>query len=161
MEREKVTVLVVEDDRLSAELIKRLLARADVADFAVEHVERLAEGLARLAAPGIDLVLLDLMLPDAEGLEAVRRVCSAHPEVAVVVITALGCDLAVDAIRECAQDYLVKGRFSGEELVRAVRFAVERHKVKVRFQGVHAALRQATQTVSRLDALEGQVREKK
>src|SRR4051794_11780799 len=140
MERERVTVLLVEDDRFSAELIKSLLARAEDAAFAVERAETLAEGLARLDTPGIDLVLLDLMLPDGQGLEVVQRVCSAHPELPVVVITGLEDDAAaVAAIRECAEDYLVKGRFDGKALARAVRFAIERHKVKQGFQGVQAA----------------------
>ena len=161
MGREKITVLLIEDERVSAELVRHLLEGAEDADFAVEHVTTLAGGLARLASPGVDVVLLDLLLPNGEGLEVVRRVCSEHPEVPVVVITGLeDSETALAAIRECAQDYLVKGQFDARDLIRAVRFAIERHKVKVRFQGVYAALQEAAQTVGQLQALDERVRKK-
>jgi signal transduction histidine kinase len=94
-------------------------------------VDRLAPGLARLAADGIDAVLLDLNLPDSQGLDTFRRTHTQAPAVPIVVLTGLHDEaLAVKAVREGAQDYLVKGEVEGSLLVRALRYAMERKRAE-------------------------------
>jgi diguanylate cyclase (GGDEF)-like protein/PAS domain S-box-containing protein len=116
-------VLLVEDNPGDAVLGLRALTAHD---FAVEHVETVAAALARLATGDIDCVVLDLDLPDARGLDGLDRLLSAHPRLAVVVLTGHGEELGAAAVRVGAQDYLTKRTLDGELLRRAVRYAVER-----------------------------------
>ena len=126
MEGSTIRVLLVEDDESDAMLVKRALGEASRDRFHVERVDRLEVGLERLADSGIDVVLLDLALPDARDMEAFVRVREVAPEVPVVVLS--GTDdrrLAAQAVSE-GQDYLVKGHLDPESLARAVRYAIER-----------------------------------
>jgi two-component system cell cycle response regulator len=120
-----IKVLLVEDDDADTVLVKRALAEASRDQFDVEFVEGLNDGLGRLAAGGIDVVLLDLTLPDARGTEGFERVREAAPEVPVVVLTGEDERLAAHVVGE-GQDYLVKGQFDPKNLARAVRYAIER-----------------------------------
>ena len=125
--RSAVSVLLIEDDPGDARLVRALLERGN--GYRLEHVGRLAEGLARLAGGGVDLVLLDFSLPDGFGLDAFRALSAAHPDVPVIVLTGLDDDaLALHAVAEGAQDYLVKREVDGRLLTRAIRYAVERHR---------------------------------
>ncbi|HEV8632433.1 MAG TPA: EAL domain-containing protein [Thermoanaerobaculia bacterium] len=129
-EQRTVSVLLIEDDPGDARLIRLLLSRAR--GCALEHVQRLAEGLERLAAGGIDVVLLDFSLPDSRGIESFRALRDAHPEVAVIVLTSLDDDdVALLAVTEGAQDYLVKRDVDTRLLPRAVRYAAERHRAEL------------------------------
>ncbi len=120
-------VLLVEDNPLEAELVAELLRRWRHDTFELEHVERLADALVRLEQGGIDAVLLDFSLPDSAGLATYRRVHAAAPRVPVVILTNLDDeDVAGSAVREGAQDYLIKRELDTAVLVRAVRYAVER-----------------------------------
>jgi len=93
---------------------------------------RLADARAHLIAAGADCVLLDLSLPDAEGLETVEVVLATAPEVPIVVLSGLQDDrVTMAALKEGAQDYLVKGQLNGELLWRAIRYAVERKRAEV------------------------------
>jgi len=123
-------VLMIEDDPADARLIALLLARGEP-DCRAERCDRLSLGLERLAAGGVDVVLLDFSLPDASGLDAFRALHAAHPEVAVVVLTSLDDDaLAVQAVAEGAQDWLVKRHVDARLLTRAIRYAHERQRVQ-------------------------------
>jgi len=96
-----------------------------------ESVPRLTEALARLATGGIDLVLTDLGLPDSQGLATFRELRQAAPDLAIIVVTVSDDqEMAVAAVREGAQDFLVKGQISGNLLVRAVRYAIERKRTE-------------------------------
>jgi diguanylate cyclase (GGDEF)-like protein/PAS domain S-box-containing protein len=124
------SVLMIEDDPGDARLVRALLASAR--DCVLEHVDRLEAGLARLAQGGIDVVLLDFSLPDSRGIESFRAVREAHPAVAVIVLTSLDDDdLALSAVAEGAQDYLVKRDVDERLLARAVRYAYERHRAEL------------------------------
>ncbi|MCL4836627.1 MAG: EAL domain-containing protein [Thermoanaerobaculia bacterium] len=125
-----VTALLIEDDPGDAELIRQLLARGEPA-CRTEVRPRLATGLARLAEGGVDVVLLDFSLPDSVGLASFRALRDAHPEVPVLVLTSLDDDaMAVRAVAEGAQDYLVKQHVDGRLLGRALRYAIERHRIQ-------------------------------
>lgn len=123
-------ILLVEDNLGDARLVREMLAEAGVNKFNLKHVERLGEALQHLNEDNLDVVLLDLSLPDAHGLNTVTRMHTVAPNVPIVVFT--GSDdeaLAVQAVREGAQDYLVKGQMDGNLLLRAMRHAIERHQL--------------------------------
>jgi signal transduction histidine kinase len=127
---EPIRLLLVEDDPNDALLLRRMLGGVRAARFALTHVERMALALARLADERFDVVLLDLSLPDSHGLETFSRVDAAAPTVPVVVLSGLSDEaVSVSAVQKGAQDYLVKGQVTGEVLVRAVRYAIERHRM--------------------------------
>ena len=91
------------------------------------HVGRMSEAEKHLAEHAVDIILLDLGLPDAQGLEAVRRAHAAAPRVPLVVLTGLDDEsLAAQALQEGAQDYLIKGQIETRGLLRALRYAIER-----------------------------------
>jgi len=129
MARSHLTVLLIEDNSGDARLIELALAEAGGDDIRLLRAERLDEGLERLAVGGVDVVLLDLSLPDSHGLETFQRARSEVPSVPIVVLSGMSDEqLAVHAVNEGAQDYLVKGRVDGEDLKRAIRYAMERHE---------------------------------
>ena len=123
-------ILVVEDNSADADFIRELLPRQGSAGFQIESVARLAEAITRLERKDIDLVLLDLGLPDSQGLATFRKLRQAVADVPVIVLSgASDEELAVTAVQEGAQDYLVKGMVGGSLLTRAVLQALVRHKL--------------------------------
>ncbi len=131
-----LTVLLIEDDPTDLELLQDAIAQASDepgsdARLELEHADRVSTGLSRLADGGIDVVLLELSLPDGTGLETLERLREHGPDVPVVVLTALDDEnLGLQALRLGAQDYLIKGRVTHDLVVRAVRYARERHKMQ-------------------------------
>jgi serine phosphatase RsbU (regulator of sigma subunit) len=124
-----VRVLLVEDHAGDARLIQEYLAEVEGLVFHLERADRFAAGLERLARGGIDVVLLDLSLPDARGLETFVRLHEEFPGVPVVVLTACADEaLAVKAVRAGAEDYLVKGYVNSNLLARSLRYATERFR---------------------------------
>ena len=124
-----LSLLVVEDNPADADLIRELLPVTGPVCFQVESVSRLSEALTRLERKGIDLVLLDLGLPDSQGLPTLHKLRAVVPDVSVIVLTGTDDEeQAVAAVREGAQDYLVKGKIDGSLLARAARYALERQK---------------------------------
>ncbi|HEY4410748.1 MAG TPA: diguanylate cyclase [Acidimicrobiia bacterium] len=122
-----LSVLVVEDSRTDAELFASLLEQSAAARFEVTVVETLADGLDVLARRPPHVVLLDLTLPDSEGLATYRAVRNRSPDVPVVVITGLTeTGLGQAAVHQGAQDFLTKGSMDGERLAEVLVFAVER-----------------------------------
>ena len=129
--REPIHILLVEDSDTYILLIRSMLERAGGGCFDLETATLLSSGLERLAAGGIDLVLLDLTLPDAEGLETVRGMRDAKPSTPFIVLT--GHDdqrLALQAMQQGAQDYLFKGGVDAGTLVRAISYALERTRTE-------------------------------
>jgi CheY-like chemotaxis protein len=113
---------------VDATLVLGQLEATEGAPFAVEVRETLADGLARAGEGDIDVILLDLTLPDTRGLETFFKTYRVVPQVPIVIITSLDDEAAaLNAVRSGAQDYLVKGKIDLETLSRAVRFAIERH----------------------------------
>jgi diguanylate cyclase len=120
-------VLLVEDNRGDARLVEELLKEADAGPFDVTHVARLDDARHFLMETGAGCVLLDLSLPDASRLEALMQLRAAAPEVPIVILSGLQDEmLAVKAVQEGAQDYLVKGRADGHAIGRSIAYAVER-----------------------------------
>ncbi|HEV2125230.1 MAG TPA: ATP-binding protein, partial [Chloroflexota bacterium] len=137
IEGESTTVVLLVEDNLSdARLIEESLKRARPleADGRVElrRVARLEDALQAIAAEPPDAILLDLTLPDSRGLETFRRVHDRAPTVPVVVLSGLADEsVAARAVRDGAQDYLVKGQADGQVLVRSLRYAIARCRAEV------------------------------
>jgi PAS domain S-box-containing protein len=128
MNGKQAKALLIEDDPLYAQAIRGLFMAKGVA-FELEWASSLAAGLARLAQNDIDIVLLDLALPDSEGLETFTRIHRSVPELPVIVLTATNNDdIAIQAMQAGAQDYLVKGEINRHLLQRAMRYAIERQR---------------------------------
>ncbi|KIL98431.1 diguanylate cyclase/phosphodiesterase (GGDEF & EAL domains) with PAS/PAC sensor(s) [Paramagnetospirillum magnetotacticum MS-1] len=118
---------MVEDNPGDARLVELYLHEDPARPFKVVKAARLSEGLAALQAQPIDVVLLDLSLPDSFGMESLARLRAASPSVPVVVLTGTSDEgLALEALRQGAQDYLVKGQGDGELVRRAIRYAIGR-----------------------------------
>jgi PAS domain S-box-containing protein len=123
-------VLLVEDSRADARLIELALARAADMDFGITTVRTLAEATAALERPRFDAVLLDLSLPDGQGIPLVERAVALAGRLPVVVMTGLDDDdVGRQAIGAGAQDYLVKGELDGRAVGRAVHRAVDRQRM--------------------------------
>ena len=121
------TVLLIEDNAGDARILREMFNEGGSNDTELMHVGCMGDAELRLAKPSVDVILLDLGLPDAQGLGAVRRAHAAAPRVPLVVLTGLDDDsMAVQALQEGAQDYLVKGQIETRGLLRALRYAVER-----------------------------------
>jgi signal transduction histidine kinase len=128
-----VRVLLVEDNPADVDLIKEAL-EDNALDPAferpvlhLEEVDRLATAIERLASGEIDLALLDLSLPDSQGIQTFIRVLRASPGTPIVVLSGLADEaMAIRAVREGAQDYLVKGQVDGKTLARSIHYAIER-----------------------------------
>jgi glutamate dehydrogenase (NAD(P)+) len=121
-------VLLIEDSPFHAELTIRQLAEAEAAKFDVTVAGSLAEGLEQLKQDtGFNAVLLDLGLPDSDGLETFEAVHNAVHELPIVIITGTNdVSMAAKAVEEGAQSYLVKGHVNADQVVRSVRYAIQR-----------------------------------
>ncbi len=127
-----IRILLIEDNPADANLVERYLGQ-DSGDsgFQLEWADRVADGCDRLKQGGHDLVLLDLSLPDSDGAQTYETVISGAGRVPVVVMTGQNDgEQALAAVREGAQDYLVKDRVDADILVRSIRYAIERKRIE-------------------------------
>ncbi len=129
--RTPISVLLIKDNEADAYLVRDSLTNATGSRFKITHRDRLASGLTCLSNQNFDLVLLDLALPDSNGVETFRRVQASTPSTPIVVLTGRDDqDLALATTREGAQDYLLKQLTGGELLIRLMRQAIERKHVE-------------------------------
>lgn len=128
MNKKPLTVLLIEDSPAYAELVQQWLSSKDSAAFVLNWTDSLHAGLTRLARGGIDVILLDLGLPDSEGRKTFVAARSHAGGVPIVVLSANDDEsLALEAIRDGAQDYIDKSSCNGELLAKAIHCAVLRH----------------------------------
>jgi len=133
--RKSVQILLVEDSPTDVLLTQEVIA--SFAEFQLTHVERLADAVALLAMQRFDVVLLDLGLPDSQGVATLSRLRQAIPLVPVVVMTARDDEeLALHAVQAGAQDYLVKSQIDEAIIGRSIRYAVERYRAQAALQEV-------------------------
>lgn len=126
-----IKVLLVEDNDIDADLTQDLLSEWSMEEFQVIRARTLAEGFSFLSRDRFDAVLLDLSLPDAFGLPTVRQVHAMNPSIPVVVLSGVADQsLALQAVQQGAQDYLVKGQGHPEMLARSIRYAIERKRAE-------------------------------
>ncbi|MDQ6751383.1 MAG: EAL domain-containing protein [Actinomycetota bacterium] len=152
-----VRILLVEDNAGDARLVREMLHGALDEPFELVHVSTLGEAQRELAGGGAVCVLLDLSLPDVEGVEAVTRTQAAAPDVPIVVLTGLDDErLALNAVQQGAQDYLIKGRVDELLIGRSIRYAIERKRAEVQLshQALHDPLTTLPNRTLFLDRLE-------
>jgi PAS domain S-box-containing protein len=127
----EIRVLQVDDDEIDIRLAKRALAKSTQSvKFNVDSVSRLSDAIDRLKINQYDVVLLDLGLPDSNGIETVKSVCKVNPNIPIVVLTGLeNEETGLEAIKNGASDYIVKGPAMETSLVRTALYAIERKKV--------------------------------
>src|ERR1700723_1684564 len=131
MTEKTLQVLLVEDNAGDVRLLREMFSKERAESFELTHHLRMSEAVIHLAKGGVDIVLLDMGLPDGHGLDTVRRVHAAAPGVPVIVLTGLDDEaLAAEAMKEGAQDYLIKGQIENRALPRALRHAIERHRMQ-------------------------------
>ena len=131
MSNDLIRVLLVEDDLGDADLICELLELIDSTHFQVTQSRRLKDALQHLFQESSDVVLLDLSLPDSHGLATVSQVYTQVPTTPIVILSGLEDEsLAIEALQKGAQDYLVKGQVDSSLLLRAIRYAIERTKIR-------------------------------
>jgi two-component system cell cycle sensor histidine kinase/response regulator CckA len=151
MEREtgtRLSVLLVEDNPADARLVSELLKEAAPQSLSVAHAARLTDALRRVQAEDFSAILLDLSLPDSEGLDTFARATDAAPHTPVIVLTGLDdAEIAAAAMRDGAQDYLVKGSVDGDGLYRSIRYAVERHAISAALRTSESLFRQLADNI--------------
>jgi len=131
MSSESTAVLLVEDDTGYARLIAAALRRSRGRHYELVHVEYLSDALVEIKQRTFDAVLLDLTLPDARGLETFTRLHRADPELPIVVLSGLDDEqVALSAVQNGAQDYLVKGHTDTRALAQAIAYAIERQRLQ-------------------------------
>jgi DNA-binding response OmpR family regulator len=131
MSIEPIKVLMIEDNRGDYQLILKLLEKSENAQFELVHSPKLKSGVELLENNSFDVILLDLGLPDSNGLDSFNVILKKHPEIPTIILTGLANEeTGIQAIKYGAQDYLVKGEFNGKLLVRAIQYAIERKKLE-------------------------------
>lgn len=129
MEDKHLKVLLIEDNPGDANLIRHMLSEEKLVSFNLKWAEELSTGLKHLAKRDIDALLLDLSLPDSQGLNTFTKVQNQAPELPIIVLSGLKDEtLAVEAVRKGAQDYLVKGQVDSHLLSRAIKYAIQRKR---------------------------------
>lgn len=148
-------LLIVEDDLRSAFSLRELLQQSGEPQFAIQHVTTAAAAFELVQQGEIDVVILDLGLPDATDLEALNRLEAAVNEIPVIVLTGRGDEsLAADALHHGAEDYLLKGAIDHDSLLRSIRYAVERHRGVRDLTRVKKELENANRDLERLTLIE-------
>jgi len=139
----RIRALLIEDNPGDARLIEMMLAEADGESFELHHVDRLEHGLRELGNGSIDIVLSDLSVPDSHGLETFQRLHARAPHVPIIVLSGLNdTTVALNAVHQGAQDYLIKGEVDGQLLARAMRYAIERKRMSEQLHRYAAELRE-------------------
>jgi CheY-like chemotaxis protein len=149
-----IKTLLIDDDPIQLQAIQNLLTAAGSRRFELEGAESLPAGLGRLAVGGIDVVLLDLGLPDSSGVETFTRLHQQFPDLPVVTFTALEDEeLGLELVQAGAQDYLVKGKVSSLLLCRTLRYAIERKAAALERDRLIGELREALANIKTLSGL--------
>jgi two-component system cell cycle sensor histidine kinase/response regulator CckA len=135
MKDKPIKILLIEDNLGDARLLEEMLNNGEPSSFTTLWADRLSKGLEQLEAEAIDLVLLDLSLPDSQGLDTFTRVHAQKPQVPIIVLSGLSDEqVSIKAVREGAQDYLIKGQVDSSLLTRAIRYAIERKQAEEHLQ---------------------------
>lgn len=135
MARNEIAALLVEDNPADMVLLMELLQDSDEQAWQISHCKRLNVALEQLGQNTFDVVLLDLSLPDSQGLDTLVQLHRAVPHIPIVVLTGLqDKNLARQAVAQGAQDYLVKGQISSELLVKTIEYAIERSQILRKLQ---------------------------
>ena len=135
-------ILIVEDDLIDRKLLERLLAQSSLGRCEVHNADRLAGAVELLQKQPFDIVLLDLGLPDSQGMESAVRLQAQAPQTPIIVLSGLDdANVATQAVQIGVQDYLIKGQVDASLLMRAIRYALERKKAERQLQATELRYR--------------------
>ncbi len=127
MNQQLISILLIEDNPEDAFFLQRLLKGSQISNFQVSHFDYLAKAISHLENATCDLILLDLLLPDSQGLETLLNIQQKAPDIPIAILTGMNDQqLAMEALRKGAQDYLIKGQVTTELLTQSIRYAIER-----------------------------------
>ncbi len=127
---ENIKLLLIEDDPADAELFRRMLDDIRHATIELVCANNISSGFKHFDRGGIQIILTDLNLSDSRGLETIARINEQIPEVPIIVLSGLDDEeLAIEALKSGAQDYLIKGRIDADRLIRSIRYSIERHRL--------------------------------
>lgn len=142
MDKGQLHILLIEDNPGDARLVSEMLKESGTQPFPLARAARLDEGLAMLKEKKFDIVLLDLNLPDSNGLENLERIIAQNPSVPIIVLTSIDDhELGLQALQKNAGDYLVKDQVNANLLTRSIRYAVERKKKEEELRRLNRTLR--------------------
>jgi signal transduction histidine kinase len=134
-------ILLIEDNLAEARLLQEFIKLTKSQKFSLVHVQRLQDGINQLNNEKYDVILLDLTLPDSQGLASIPQLMEKDPSISIIVITNTNDEeLAIEAVREGAQDYLVKRHVNPDILVRSCRYAIERKQCLEKLRVVNQTL---------------------
>ena len=126
-----IKILLVEDNPGDLKIIQEMLKESQYTPFKLTHAPKLKDGLKTLQNNKFDVIILDLNLPDSEGLDTFLQILSKHPELPIIILTGLSDEeMGINAVKQGAQDYLVKGEFNGKLLARSINYAIERKRLE-------------------------------
>lgn len=155
MER-KTNILIVEDESVFAEVLREIVEQEGRSHYEVVIASSLSEAIEASRAVRFDVALLDLTLPDAQGVETYHSIQNAAPGLAVIVLSGLSDeDVALETVRAGAQDYLMKHQFDGRLLGRAIRYAIERKSIESKLREREEFFRLISENVTDLIAVVG------
>lgn len=149
-----INILIIEDNPADARLIQELLAEVEAPEsitinFTFKTADKLEYGLELLSSEPFDVVMLDLSLPDSQGIDTFKQTQKNNTDVPIIVLSGLDDEnMAVQSVREGAQDYLVKGNINGILLFRAIRYAIERKRTETELKNAYIKLKELDQLKS-------------
>ena len=127
----KTNILLIEDNPADVRLTKEMLREKGHDRFVMAHADRLEMALHHMTTREFDVVLVDLNLPDSNGLPTITKIRDAQPGVPVIVLSGLHDESkALQAVQSGAQDYLMKGHITGDALSRVISYAIERKRLE-------------------------------
>lgn len=142
MDKKPIRILIIEDNPGDVRLIRGLVEEAGNHQFQFEYADRLSSGLENLSKSKFDVILLDLGLPDSEGLHTLDKVLSGASKIPIVTLTGSTADemIGIKAIQGGAQDYLTKDQLNINLLIRSIRYAIERKQIEEKMRMLNESL---------------------
>ncbi|MDZ8136159.1 MAG: ATP-binding protein [Nostoc sp. DedQUE04] len=150
---DSLQILLIEDSPEDADILQEFLENTDRTSWKVTVVEKLRIALEKLHCHSFNVILSDLSLPDAHGLETIAQLHTAAPTLPIVVLTSLKDEaIALEAVRQGAQDYLVKGQINTHALIRSIHYAIERSRMQQIMHQQSVAIAVSSEGIAILDA---------
>ncbi len=147
-------VLLIEDNEGDAFLLKFYLGESDAYNFNFDHAETLATAFSSLQGKKYDIILMDLNLPDSNGIESIKTLLDKFPNNLVIVLTGLMDEkIGLESVRHGAQDFLVKGRFDSKVLTSSIIFAFERFSLNQKLPSANAEINAGYERFNNLQEL--------
>lgn len=137
----EIHVLIIEDNEEHAQLLEKLLGTSEYPHFRVSIAHAVADGVQKLKSDGVDMVLLDLTLPDCQGAPTFQKVSDLVPDLPIVILSGISdVTVAIEMVQQGAQDYLVKGHVDNHLLLRSIQYSIARKRAEVALKLAHDEL---------------------